>query len=204
MLPKDFIRIIIFGFCCSILFFQTVYAQERDKVLRVEAKLWNPSGDTITGLLEYANQYTLQFNITLFDSIENSLKYYSPRDIAGFYFYANGQKVVYHGLENPINIGNVFLKLLYQGEYSVYQYLELDMRSSYLSFITHYFLWKEEWLEPEISIQFEKEALLKHFSKCPEIEYKIKTGEYGLNTLVKIIEEYEKCDLTDEYEYFYE
>ena len=196
--------IIILSFSCIILQLHNVYGQEKDDFLLVEAKLWTPEGDTITGLLEYMNQYTLQFNITLADTIENSLKYYSPRDIAGFYFYANGEKVIYHSKDNPLNIGKVFLKLLYKGEYFVYQYLEIDQRTSYLSFLTHYFLWKDVWLEPEISVQFEKEALLKHFYKCPEIEYKIKTGVYGLKNLVELIEEYEKCDLTDDYEYFYE
>lgn len=204
MLINKPIRLMIFCYCCSIFFFQTIYAQERDNVLLVETKLWNSSGDTITGLLEYMNQYTIQFNITISDTVENSIKYYTPRDIAGFYFYSNGKKVIYHGIENPMYIGNVFLKLIYEGEYCVYQYLELDQRTSYLTFITHYFLWKEVWLEPEISVEFEKEALLKHFSKCPEIEYKIKIGEYGLKNLVQLIQEFEECDLTDDYEYFYE
>lgn len=204
MLLKKIIIILGISLSCIILQFPSVYGQGKDDFLLVEAKLWTSVGDTISGLLEYMNQYTLQFNITLSDTIENSLKYYSPRDIAGFYFYANGEKVIYHGKENPLNIGKVFLKLIYEGEYSVYQYLEIDQRTSYLSFLTHYFLWKDVWLEPEISIQFEKESLLKHFSKCPEITYKIKTGEYGLKNIVELIDEYEKCDLTDDYEYFYE
>ena len=204
MLLKNIITILGLSLSCIILQFHSVYGQEKDNLLLVEAKLWTAEGDTIPGLLEYMNQYILQFNITLSDTVENSLKYYSPRDIAGFYFLANDEKVIYHSKENPLNIGKVFLKLLYEGEYSVYQYLEIDQRTSYLSFITHYFLWQDDWLEPEISVQFEKEALLKHFSKCPEIVYKIKTGEYGLKNIVELIEEYKKCDLTDDYEYFYE
>ncbi len=94
--------------------------------------------------------------------------------------------------------------MLYEGDYTVYQFLELNQKSSVLSFIASYYLWQGKWLEPAISHQHEKESLLHHFSDCPELEYKIKTDEYGLNEIKAIIEEYVNCDLTDDYEFFYE
>jgi hypothetical protein len=70
--------------------------------------------------------------------------------------------------------------------------------------MTSYYLWEKEWLPPPLSLRYETESLLHHFSDCPELEYKIKTGTYGISHIEMILKEYEACELTDEYEFFYE
>ncbi|MBN2524680.1 MAG: hypothetical protein JXB24_15520 [Bacteroidales bacterium] len=205
MSAKKYIRILFFFVVCFIMQYSQTICQENDEFIAVDVKLWNSDGDTLYGTIDYINQYNLQFSVSLIDTNGNVIKYYSPRDIDGFCFVLNDEKAVFHSVENPLNIGMVFLLLIYEGKYSVYRYLELNQRSSIFSFIPHYYLWSENrWLEPEITKPFEKEALLYHFADCPELEYKIKTGEYGLNSIGTIIEEYEECELTDEYEFFFE
>ena len=93
---------------------------------------------------------------------------------------------------------------MYQGEYTLYQYLEINYKSTVLSFLVSYYLWNKEWLLPPITQQYETESLLYHFCRCPELEFKIKSGIYGLPEIRDILTEYEKCELTDKYEYFFE
>lgn len=204
MLTKVYIGVFVFVIACFSNNYTQVCCQEKYNLMLIDSKLWNTDGDTISGKIEYISQYNLQFSVTISDTNRNALSFYSPRDLKGFCFFLNGEKVFFHSVENPFDMGRMFLKIIYAGEYSVYLYLELNQRSSQLSFIPHYYLWKNGWLEPEITIPTEKEALLEHFSDCPELEYKIKTGDYSLRTIGRIIEEYQKCRLTDDYEYFFE
>ena len=189
---------------CLVFNGNNIYSQDNTNMMLVDSKLWRSERDTIIGMIDYINQYNLQFGLTLTDSGGTTIKYYSTRDLEGFSIVLENDTIIFHSVENPFDIGRVFLRLLYSSEYSVYLYLELDQRTSILSFIPYYFIWKDDWLQPPITIPHEKEALLMHFSDCPEVEYKIKTGEYSLKTLTTIIEDYQKCKLTDEYEFFYE
>jgi len=143
MLSKKSIGLIIFIVLVYLVNDNRCCGQDSKDMLLIETKLWNEKGDTITGLIDYINQYNLQFNLTIIDTVTGVIKYYSPRDIAGFSFKVNTGEAVFYSVENPFNIGRVFLKAIYQGQYSVYQYLELDQRSSILSFIVHFYLRKE-------------------------------------------------------------
>lgn len=182
----------------------SLHAQENEDFILVDSKLWNLDGDTIEGKLMYINQYNFQFNLILADTSGNIIKHYSPKDLSGFQYQLENQIVEYESMINPVDIGRVFLRVLYRSEYTVYQFLEINYKSTVLSYLTYYYLWKNEWLEPPISKQNETEALLYHFSNCPELEYKIKTHEYDLSDIKNILHEYKDCELTDEYEYFYE
>lgn len=179
-------------------------AQEKKDFILVDSKLWNSNGDTIEGKLVYINQYNFQFNLTMADTSGNTIKHYSPKDLAGFYYKLDDQVVEYESMLNPVDIGRVFLRVLYRGKHSVYQFLDINYKSTVLSYLTFYYLWENGWLDPPISIQNQKEALLHHFSDCPELEYKIKTLDYDLSDIRQILQEYQNCELTDDYEFFYE
>ncbi len=183
----------------------SVMAQEKDKPLLVDGKLWDLNGDTIEGKIIYINQYNFQFNLTLADTSGKPIKNYSPKELTGFcYFLDDNVEVAYESMTNPTDIGKVFLRVLYKGDRSVYQFLDINYRSTSLSYLTFYYLWDREWLDPPFSAQNQTAALLHHFSNCPELEYKIKTGEYNLTDIRQILEEYKDCRKTDEYEFFYE
>lgn len=194
--------VVAFTIVCLIPHFIQVYGQDKGELVMLESKLWKSPGDTIVGEINYVNLYNLQFIIAVSDTNNKSPKYYSPKDLSGFYCILNNERLIFQSMENPFDRGRVFLQLIYKGKYSAYLFLELDQRTSMFSFIPHYYLWNDVWLEPEISIPLEKEALLYHFSDCPELEFKIKTDEYGLKNIGEIIEEYHECDLVDEYEFF--
>jgi hypothetical protein len=179
-------------------------AQDSDKPVLVDGQIFTLAGDTIEGKLLYINQYNFQFSITLTDTSGNLISYYSPKDITGFSYNLHEDQVEFISMSNPSDLGKVFLRLLYKGKYTVYQFLEINHKSSYLTFRTFYYLWDKQWLEPPITFEFETESLLYHFSDCPELDYKIKTGAYGFSNLSLILNEYESCHLTDEYEFFYE
>jgi hypothetical protein len=189
--------------CCVPGFVAQAYGQPDDEMLLTDAKLWK-ANDTVRGKIDYINQYNLQFSVTLTDTSGNVIKYYSPKELDGFSILLQKEEMVFRSIENPYDIGRVFLMLIYEGTFSVYLYLELNQRSSFISFVPYYYIWKDGWVEPPITVAHEKEALLMHFSDCPELEYKIKNGEYGLTSIIKIIEEYQDCQLTDDYEFFYE
>lgn len=182
----------------------SLLAQEDKDYILVKCKLWDQDGDTIEGNLIYINQYNFQFNLTLADTSGKPIKYYSPKELAGFYYKLEDQIVEYESMLNPVDMGRVFLRVLFRGYYTVYQFLDINYKSSVLSYLTYYYLWDNEWLDPPISGQNEIPALLHHFSDCPELEYKIKNKEYDLSNIRQILEEYQDCQLTDEYEYFYE
>ena len=167
-------------------------AQEDEQPLMVDVKYWKNSADTSAGKALYINQYNYQFNLTICDTSGQPISYYSPKDLDGFIYYAGNQKYEYKSMLNPIDMGKLFLQVVYQGNYTLYQLLDVNYKSSVLSFLVSYYLWDD------------KESLLYHFSKCPELEFKIKTGQYGLPQIKDILYEFEHCDLTDDYEFFYE
>jgi hypothetical protein len=181
-----------------------VFTQVNDDFILVDSKLWDEKGDTTEGKLIYVNQYNFQFNLVLADTSGNVIKHYSPKDLAGFYYMLDDQIVEYESMLNPVDIGRVFLRVLYKGSKSMYQFLDINYKSTVLSYLTYYYLWEDKWLDPPISAQNETPALLYHFSDCPELEYKIKTSEYSLSNIRLILQEYQECKLTDEYEFFYE
>ena len=199
---KNIGLLLLFVVCIPVQ--DLINAQEKDDVILVDSKLWDQKGDTIEGKLIYINQYNFQFNIMLADTGGNVIKHYSPKDLAGFSYRLNDQDIEYESMLNPVDIGRIFLRILYRGDYSVYQFLDINYKSTVLSYLSYYYLWNKEWLEPPIHSQNETEALLYHFSDCPELEYKIKTHEYELTDIKKIITEYQDCKLTDDYEFLYE
>jgi hypothetical protein len=197
----------IAGLCFLLSFLllsQKAVSQEESISMQVNAKLWNASGDTIYGKLQYINEFNLQFNVTLVDSAGHPLQLYSPKDLDGFIYYLDNDSVEYTSMDNPTDLGRLFLRLLYNGKLKMYQFLEINLRSSYLSYNVSYYLWDNEWLYPPITMKFEKESLLFHFSNCPDLKYKINSGIYHLSNIREILSEYEHCELTDKYEYFYE
>jgi hypothetical protein len=184
--------------------FNPVAAQNATKTFLADAKVWKGPGDTIRNMLIYINQYNCQFNISLTDTITGTTTLYSPKDIQGFSYIIQDETVEYTSMPNPTDLGKIFLRVLYRGTYTLYQFLEINYNTPALSFDVYYFLWKDEWINPPLTQKFERESLLSHFSDCPELEYKIKTGEYGLSKIRNIMTEYEDCKLTDEYEFFFE
>lgn len=190
-----------------ILIIQThvhLSARSEDDFILLEASLYTISGDTIVGKIKYVNHYNIQFNLPIVDTGGNVIAYYSPKELKGFSYTLLDENYNFISKDNPAGVGKVFLRLLYDGRFSVFQFLELNTKSNYYSFITKYYLWNSDWLEPPITHEFEKQSLLYHFASCPELEYKIKTGEYAFPQIRKIIDEYDACNLTDDYEYFYE
>jgi hypothetical protein len=199
-------RIVIY--CSAILtlfiYTQPAAGQENQRNLLLEAKLWNQQGDTTRCTIIYINQYDLQFKVSCIDTINNEVKYYGPKDLAGFSYIMSDDRVEFQSMPNPEDLGRKFLRIVYRGDITLYQHLEINYKTRYLSYLVSYFLWNGEWMLPPITQAFEKESLLYHFSDCPELEYKIKTGEYGIIQIREIVSEYESCELTDEYEFFYE
>lgn len=179
-------------------------AQDNKDYILVDSELLTGNGDTVKGKLIYINQYNFQFNLTLADTSGNVIKHYSPKDIEGFRYWLDDKMVEYESMLNPVDIGRVFLRVLYRGHYSVYQFLDINYKSSVLSYLTFYYLWDGDWIDPPITNQNETTALLHHFSDCPELEFKIKTHHYDLSDIRQILIEYQNCTLTDEYEFFYE
>ena len=184
--------------------FTDCHSQIEDKPLLVDVTYWKDNGDSSKGEALYINQYNLQFNLTICDTSGQPLAYYSPKDLEGFVYYPGNEKIVFISVLNPVDMGRVFLRKVYSGHYTLYQFLDINYGNTVLSFTVSYYLWDKEWKLPPITAKYEKESLLYHFSKCPELEYKIKTGQYGLQNIKTIITEFEKCELTDEYEFFYE
>ncbi|MBN1953194.1 MAG: hypothetical protein JW801_18460 [Bacteroidales bacterium] len=187
-----------------LLFLPLPAQDEARKDFIVEAKIRTSQGDTLNCNILYINQYNLQFSLTETDTSGNYIRHYSPRDLSGFTYSISEEINEFTSMTNPDDMGRIFLRKVYEGKYTIYQYLEIDRASSVLSFLASYYIWDDKWLKPAITKQFELESLLYHFSDCQELEYKIKTGEYGLGNIVEILQEYENCELTDEYEYFYE
>ena len=186
-------------FSCSVC-----RAQIEDRALLVDVKFWKGAGDTLFGKALYINQYNFQFNLTVCDTSGQPLAYYSPKDLAGFTYQTGDDNVEFTSMLNPVDMGRLFLRVVYRGKYTLYQLLDINYKTTVLSFLASYYLWDNEWILPAITIRYEKESLLQHFSACPELEYKIKTGQYGLPQTKTIIEEFEHCNLTDTYEFFYE
>ena len=180
------------------------HAQEDELPIMVDVKYWQNAGDTNTGKALYINQYSYQFNLTICDTSGQPLSYYSPKDLEGFIYYVGNQKYEYKSMLNPVDMGKLFLQVVYKGDYILYQLLDVNYKSTVLSFLVSYYLWDDKWIFPPITTKYERESLLYHFSKCPELEFKIKTGEYGLSQIKEILYEFEHCNLTDEYEFFYE
>ncbi len=195
-----------FSLLCSwsLLFTSLCHAQIDDHALLVDVKYWEDDNDTVFGKALYINQYNFQFNLTICDTSGQPLYYHSPKDLTGFIYYAGSQKYEYFSMLNPVDMGRLFLQVVYQGNYTLFQLLDINYKSTVLSFLVSYYLWDDKWIYPPITSKFERESLLYHFSMCPELEYKIKTGQYGLSQIKNIITEFEQCELTDEYEYFYE
>jgi hypothetical protein len=184
--------------------FGDLMSQEDGESFLVDCKLWTKEGDTIVGKLLYINQYNLQFNVALTNQNKSPFQYFSPKDISGFVYTSDNEQIEFNSVVNPVDLGRVFLRVLYRGKYTLYQFLEINKKSTVLSFQVSYYLWQNEWLKPPITYLNEKESLLYHFADCPELEYKIKSGTYRLSQIKTIIEEYERCNLTDTYEFFYE
>lgn len=194
----------------SLVLSVTVSGQEpsdtvnSSKPVLIDATLIFTNDDSLNGKILYRNQYEYQFRIILTDTIGNVIEYYTPKDLRGFIYVIDSSRYRYDAMDNPMDIGKVFLRLMYRGENSVYQFLEANQRNNRISFRLQYYIWNEVWRDPPITPENTTWALLKHFSDCPELEYKIKTGEYGFSSMAKILREYEKCSLTDRYEFFYE
>jgi hypothetical protein len=138
------------------------------------------------------------------DTAGNYIRNYSPKDLAGFSYNISDVTYEFISMQNPNDMGRIFMRKVHGGRLKVFQFLDINPASSSLSFRVSYFLWKDEWLQPAIRKEFEVESLLHHFKDCHELEYKIKTGELGLNDIKTILKIYESCELTDEYEFFYE
>jgi hypothetical protein len=192
------------AFLFQCVFLCSARSQEDDDLLLVEGKLWTATGDTIHGELLYINQFNYQFNVTIIDTANKSSQVYSPKDLAGFIYYIDNEGYEFLSMSNPSDIGRLFLRVLYRGKFTLFQLLELNQSSPALSYKVYYYLWDKDWLYPPLTQQYEEESLLKQFSDCPELEFKIKSGAYGLSQIRQIITEYEKCKLTDTYEYFFE
>jgi len=198
-------RIGFISFCVWLLLpFHFCNAQIEDRALLADVKFWKNDGDTSFGKALYINQYNFQFNLTICDTSGQPLAYYSPKDLEGFIYYAGNEKVEFNSVQNPVDMGRLFLRVVYRGKYTLYQLLDINYKTTVLSFLVSYYLWDNKWIQPPITSNFEVESLLYHFSSCPELEYKIKTGQYRLPHIKAIIEEFEHCDLTDKYEFFYE
>ena len=180
------------------------YSQSEDHALLVDVKYWKSKGDTAFGKAMYINQYNFQFNLTICDTSGQPLAYYSPKDLEGFLYTTGDETIEYTSVQNPVDMGRLFLRVVYRGRYTLYQLLDINYRTSVLSFLVSYYLWDNKWVLPPITSSFETESLLYHFSSCPELEYKIKTSQYGLPHIKEIIDEFEHCDLTDRYEFFFE
>jgi hypothetical protein len=170
----------------------------------IDVEYWSPEGDTATAKAIYVNQYNYQFNIIICDTAGVPLSVLAPKDLAGFRYTSGNEIIEFTSLQNPEDMGRLFLRLVYHGKLSLYQLLSMNYSSTIISFNVSYYLWNNKWLVPPLTLQYEREALLKHFAGCPELEFKIKTGRYGLSNIRDIITEYEKCSLTDTYEFFYE
>jgi hypothetical protein len=193
--------------CFPFFFFSLsvqVLSQDEEEKYSVEGILWNNSGDTIHQKLLYINQFSFQFNITVIDSNDAPVMFYSPKDLAGFKFAIDSDYIEYISMNNPEDLGRLFLRVVYRGKYTLYQFLEQNFKSSMLTYRVSYYLWDDKWLYPPLTYEFEVESLLYHFSDCPELEYKIKSHAYGLSAIKQILKEYEACKLTDTYEFFYE
>jgi len=197
------VSIILFTLLIFLVTFVT-HAQDGDESIIVEVKYWSPQGDTTSGKAIYVNQYNYQLGFTVCDSAGKPMNYYTPKDLGGFVYVTGDEKIEFNSLDNPVDMGRLFLRVVYRGRFVLYQFLEVNYSAATLTFQTSYYLWNGKWLDPPITQKFEKEALLYHFSDCPELEYKIKTGEYGLSKIRNIITEFEGCQLTDTYEFFYE
>jgi len=178
--------------------------QNNEFPLMVDVKFWKTEGDTLAAKALYINQYNFQFGFNTCDSSGNSLTYYTPKDLAGFFYKTGDEIVEFNSLENPEDMGRLFLRVLHRGRLILYQFLEINHAAPTLTYQAAYYLWNNGWLDPPITQKFEKESLMSHFSECPELEYKIKTGVYGLPQIRNIITEFESCLLTDTYEFFYE
>jgi hypothetical protein len=187
-----------------MIFFLPGRAQEKERGIILEAKLWTQQGDTTQCTILYINQYNLQFKLTCVDTSSQEVIYYSPKDLEGFSYIMSDEEVEFRSMPNPEDLGRIFLRVAYRGKVTLYQYLEINYRTRYLSFLVSYYIWDKAWKLPAITQAFEMESLLYHFSDCPELEYKIKTREYGLIQIREIISEYEACELTDDYEFFFE
>jgi hypothetical protein len=180
------------------------YSQIEDRAILVDVKYWKAEGDTGSGKAMYINQYNFQFNLTICDTSGQPLAYFSPKDLEGFSYYTGNEYIEFNSMQNPVDMGRLFLRVVYRGKYTLYQLLDINYKSSILSFLVSYYLWDGKWILPAITSTFESESLLYHFSSCPELEYKIKTGQYRLPQIKEIIEEFENCKLTDQYEFFFE
>lgn len=196
--------LVFFLFPGPVLYTSLCMAQSEEPAFLVDIKYWNNDGDTNYGKALYLNQYNIQFNLTLTDTSGHSLAYFSPKDLGGFIYNTGDQEIEFNSMPNPVDLGRMFLRVVYRGNFTLYQLLDINYRSTVLSFLVSYYLWDNEWIYPPVSSKFEKESLLYHFSSCPELEFKIKTGQYGLSQIREIITEFEHCKLTDEYEFFYE
>lgn len=194
----------LFGLVWLWIPYTICHAQIDENALLVDVKLWNENKDTVYGKALYINQYNFQFNLTIVDTSGQPLAYYSPKDLAGFIYYTGNEKIEFNSMQNPVDMGRLFLRVVYRGKYTLYQLLDIDYKTTVLTFLVSYYLWDDTWLLPPITKRFEKESLRYHFSKCPELDYKIKTGQYGLPNIKTIISKFEECDLTDDYEFFYE
>ncbi|MBN1597660.1 MAG: hypothetical protein JW894_05160 [Bacteroidales bacterium] len=200
---KKFSLFIILG-SILLVYNSTIICLQTDDEYIYDFELWLNEGDTIKTKAFYINQFNLQFCVTTVDTAGNEKETFTPKDLKGFKYNNQASEVEFHSMENPNDMGRLFLRIVYKGEYSLYQFLEINLHSTVLSFTALYYLWNNGWLRPPISKTFEKESLLEHFSDCPELEYKIKKGQYGYSNLNEIMSEYENCELTDEYEFILE
>ena len=171
----------------------------------VNATLITYSDDTLNTIIKFGNEFNLQFTITATDTITDRDTIYSPREIKQFYYIVNKDTVSYFSKNSPIDQISVFMKLLYHGKKDLYQFVTLNKKKAPMVLQVEYFIWNNGWELPAISPDNELESLLAHFSNCFELQYKIKSHEYGLQQIKRIIQEYENCKLTDDkYEFFNE
>ena len=70
-----------------------------------------------------------------------------------------------------------------------------------MNYKVEYFLWKNGWQLPAITYDDEVGSLLAHFSNCFQLQYKIKSHEYGIAQFRKILAEYENCELINKYDF---
>ena len=159
------------------------------------------TNDTIPALVQFGNEFNMQYTLTSTDTSGNPLTIYTPRDIKKFYYIVNTDTTWYISKESPIDGIGVFMKLLIRGRIDLYQLIVPDKQKSPMNYKVEYFLWKNGWQLPAITYDDEVGSLLAHFSNCFQLQYKIKSHEYGIAQFRKILAEYENCELINKYDF---
>lgn len=159
------------------------------------------SNDTIHTRIQFGNEFNLQYTLTSTDTSGNPLTIFTPREVKKYFYVVNKDTTWFISHQSPIGQIEVFMKLLYRSKIDLYQLIVPDKKKGPANYKVEYFLWKNGWELPAITFDNQEESLLAHFSDCFQLQFKIKSHEYGISQLKKIITEYENCELSSEYDF---